>query len=39
MSTCPWQEQQYFSQSHLSSVMSHCMQWYLFLVVVAMGEL
>jgi hypothetical protein len=39
MSICPWQEQQYFSQSHLSSIMSHCMQRYLFLVVVAMGEL
>jgi hypothetical protein len=39
MSTCPWQEQQYFSQSHLSSVMSHCIQRYLVFVDVAMGAL
>ena len=38
-SICPWQEQQYFSQSHLSSVMSHCMQRYLVLLTVAISEL
>jgi hypothetical protein len=39
MSICDWHKQQNFSHSHLSSVISHCMQRFLDLVGVAMIEM
>jgi hypothetical protein len=39
MSICDWHMQQYFSHSHLSSGISHCMQRVLAFPGVAMATL